>query len=168
MPLIIARAEISDASRIAEIQIECWRRNLSHWAPVSFVERFNTAQQAEKYAARIADPAAIVLVSKQDDQITGVIGAKPNQLGQASYDQYIFGLYVDPAVQRRGIASLLLTKLLDVLKENEAGNAIIFTFAANEPARKLYEKCGGVLLPYTDNAALDLKIPHVSYGLSLK
>ena len=161
MKFDIRPALVSDAEQIAAIQVKCWQERLSAWAPDWFVKQFKQQAQASKYAERIASNVYGVLVAEQNEQILGFSAIKPNLTDVPEYPYQIAALYVDPLVERQGIGKALLQETLQLTDD---GKMIVWTFRDNTSSRKLYEACGGKLLPYTQSSEMDLDIPHVSYG----
>ncbi len=156
-----------DARAIAQVQVDAWMQRMAQWVPSWFLERFDPEKQAAKYRERISDPTMIILVVEDEGKnIVGVIGSKPNTEEPLDCEQKIFGLYVSPDCEGRGVGTLLLRTLLSALRERGVLGMVVFTFADNRPARQLYEALGGQLTPFTDSPNPDLKISHVSYRFS--
>lgn len=144
-------------------------QRLAVWTPPQFLQKFHHEAQTVKFLGRIQDSTQNILVATDTAGIpAGVIGGKRNTEEPQEYDWKIYGFYVMPAHERQGIGSALLIAFLDGLRRVGAQRVIVFTFAANAPARRIYERYGGVLTHYNDSPDIDLKIPHVSYGFDLR
>lgn len=134
--------------------------SLAAWAPV--FESLERAMLPEVYAAfyrgdwRAAqaaavagvcdDPSAHVAVARIDGQIAGFVALKvhvDDDMGE------IYMIAVDPAWQRRGIATGLIQYALEWLAE--AGLSIVMVETGGDPghgpARATYEAAGFELLP---------------------
>lgn len=166
---MIRPAVEQDAPNLAALQVTAWREKLSAWAPQWFVRSFDPGVQTEKYRARIKNPAeTLLVVVDSSDAVEGFIAARPLDGEPSAFDQSIYGFYVHPDLTRRGLGRALLLQLQATLAANGARATLVFTFRDNIPARRCYESCGGVLLPYTESDELaDLKLAHVSYGFGL-
>jgi GNAT superfamily N-acetyltransferase len=164
MTIAIRPAILTDAQRIAEIQIACWQTRLNEWAPQWFVDQFKVEQQKSKYADRIHDDEYKIFVATFNGLDVGFAALKPNKSPPLQFKQQIGALYVDPSHEKQGIGSTLLKHLIAFAEENHLGDVVVWTFRDNAASRRLYEACGGELLPDTQSEDMDLDIPHVSYG----
>ncbi|MCL4400971.1 GNAT family N-acetyltransferase [Candidatus Parvarchaeota archaeon] len=82
-----------------------------------------------------------VLISEKNGKITGFV------LGDLiTYADFTYGsieeLYVLPAFRRKGVASLLMKRMVKKLKGSGARTVIVLTNDKNKPAIKLYEHLG--------------------------
>lgn len=97
----------------------------------------------------LADPARREIWLAEGEQ--GVVG-----WAQVAGD-WLDGLYVDPAAQRRGIG----TALLDVVKSLRPQGFGLWVFACNQPARRFYAERGLEELEETDGSANEERAPDV-------
>lgn len=162
--LLIRPATVADAQAIGQVQVACWQQRLNSWAPEWFVQNFKADEQAAKYAGRIADPSYTVLVAEVEGQVVGFASSKRNESEPLTFSHQIGALYVNPAHEGQGLGSTLLQNLLERDVQHEGKSLVVWTFRDNLRARRVYEACGGQLLPHTEAADMDLDIPHVSYG----
>ena len=70
----------------------------------------------------------------------------------------IQSLYIAPQMQGRGLGSALLSRA-----QTRADRLRLWTFAANRPARKFYEKHGFTEAARTDGAGNDEGLPDIEY-----
>ena len=100
-------------------------------------------EAAEPIAARIAEHDE-VWVAEKDGRLLGFIGIEHStNLGAPVLEK----LYVEPAEQNRGVGAALLEKA----KELSPDELYLWVFQQN-PARRLYERSGFVLVKLTDGA----------------
>jgi len=116
---------------------------------------FIRARNEMDYLPRVPDEAAVpiaarireheeVWVAEEDGRLLGFLGIEHStNLGAPVLEK----LYVDPAEQSRGVG----TALLDKAKELRPGELYLWVFQKN-PARRLYERNGFVLVRLTDGA----------------
>lgn len=62
------------------------------------------------------------------------------QASETDSEIFLQQLFVEPAYQRKGIGSAVLSILLD--RSRKAGKPIVLTVLKNNPARSLYERFG--------------------------
>ena len=116
---------------------------------------FIRARNEMDYLPRVPDEAAVpiaarireheeVWVAEEDGRLLGFLGIEHStNLGAAVLEK----LYVEPAEQNRRVG----TALLDKAKELRPGELYLWVFQKN-PARRLYERNGFVLVRLTDGA----------------
>jgi putative acetyltransferase len=116
---------------------------------------FMRARNEMEYLPRVPDEAAVpiaarirehedVWVAEEDGQLLGFLGIEHSMsLGAPVLEK----LYVEPTEQNRGVGSALLDKA----KELRPGELYLWVFQKN-PARRLYERNGFVLVRLTDGA----------------
>ena len=115
----IKNAEAQDADIIAEIEIECFS---APWSKIQVAEE-------------IVKENVIFLVAKIDDVLCGYVS------GQMILDEfYISNIAVTKDYRNRGVASLLLEKLICELQSRTCAFATLEVRESNFSARKLYEK----------------------------
>lgn len=90
----------------------------------------------EHFAGRLATSA--VFGAYADDQIVGVIGCKRHEGVQECHKAFIWGLYVDPAFRRSGVARALLDACLQAVDPG-VEQLLLTVVADNRPAIALYE-----------------------------
>jgi 8-oxo-dGTP pyrophosphatase MutT (NUDIX family)/ribosomal protein S18 acetylase RimI-like enzyme len=87
-----------------------------------------------------------------------VVGLLVLDLGRAGTG-WIEHLYLDPAWVGRGLGD----KFVQLAKERCAGGLELWTFEANEPARRFYERHGFVAEQFTDGSGNEERAPDVRY-----
>jgi GNAT superfamily N-acetyltransferase len=100
----------------------------------------------------LADPAAVALLATRDGQPAGSIVARADP---AFGEGKIAGLHVLPSVWGQGIGSALHDAALAVLRDAGYRTAGLWVIAANQRARRMYERRGWVLVPGTGQAEFD-------------
>jgi putative acetyltransferase len=116
---------------------------------------FIRARNGMDYLSQVPDEAAVpiaarireheeVWVAEKDGRLLGFLGIEHStNLGAPVLEK----LYVEPAEQNRGVGSTLLDKA----KELRPDELFLWVFQKN-PARRLYERSGFVLVKLTDGA----------------
>lgn len=80
------------------------------------------------------DPRRTLLFAFDDEAAVGMVGAYPNEEGEAE----IIAMYVRPAARGRGVGRLLMRAVLEEL----GGSAVLDVRAAQSAAVALYHACG--------------------------
>jgi RimJ/RimL family protein N-acetyltransferase len=84
-----------------------------------------------------------VLVAERDGVVVGWGKIEhPTPLPASDHVWMITGLAVDPPAQGAGVGRALVEALIDEARKRGARRLTLRVFAPNEPARRLYERCG--------------------------
>jgi len=94
------------------------------------------------WATRLADPTAVALVARCDGSPVGSVMASADR---EFAEGHIAGLHVLPAVWGMGVGSSLHDAALMLLSEAGHHTAGLWVIAANNRARRMYERRGWVL-----------------------
>jgi len=127
---------------------------------------FIRARNDMEYLPRVQDEAAVpiaarirgheeVWVAEEDGRLLGFLGIEHSTNLDAPV---LEKLYVEPAEQNRGVGAALLAKA----KELRPGELYLWVFQKN-PARRLYERSGFVLVRLTDGSANMEREPDALY-----
>ena len=118
----IRRAEFGDISRLCEIDRLAFS---PHW-------RMSTSDFQQ--ALRIASVATVAV--RQGEVLGYQFSTRNDEAG------HLARLAVDPAWQRRGVASLLVHRLLEALRRQRVETLTVNTQASNRPSQYLYQRFG--------------------------
>jgi len=84
-----------------------------------------------------------VLVAELDGQLVGWGKIQhPTELASNDHVWHVTGLGVDPAFEGRGVGRALMEALMEMARERGGSRMTLRVFAANERARRLYERLG--------------------------
>jgi len=81
------------------------------------------------------------IIAKQDGHVVAIVGAVSGY-DVPDNDRYLEYLWVSPEVRGSGVAPSLIQTVLRRLKAAEIGTVWLWILDGNDPARKLYDKCG--------------------------
>ena len=105
-------------------------------------DRFTEEATFTPYAPAGFDPAFVrdhhALVAEEDGRIVGTIFAN---VGNTAFG-YVFGLYVEPEMRRRGLATQLLAEVARELEERSVHHVVLDVDTPNEDARAVYRRLG--------------------------
>ena len=113
--------------------------NATHVAQVAELEKicFADPWSEKSVASELDNIWALWLVAVEDDQVVGYIGS------QTSIDETdVMNVAVHPDCRRRGIAEMLIVRLVEELKKKSSHALMLEVRASNAPAIALYEKLG--------------------------
>ena len=150
----IRRAQRSDLTRIAAVQVESWQDTYSDVLPEDYLADKIAVDLERHWNEVTIKPSDVVLVA-EDDGIIGFIAVwcRP--------DPFIDNLHVKPSKRSKGVGSTLMMAAAQQLIQQGYKTAYLWVVERNERAIRLYERLGGVR---TDRALKNLfghEIPNV-------
>ena len=116
----------------------------------------------------LADPDVSVLVAEDDAELIGYAGCGPSRDPDTETSVgEVRNMFVASSAWRRGVGRALMTAALADLRERGYSEAIVWSFADNEPANAFYENAG-FMRDGTERAEERwANIPEVRYRRSL-
>jgi ribosomal protein S18 acetylase RimI-like enzyme len=148
MHATLRQATAADASRVASLLIDT-RAAFMPYAP--------SARRDEELRAWIASsliPSGGVVVAEIDG---AVVAAMHTECSEAI--SWITQMAVDPAFVGQGIGSLLLAQAVRTMPRPIR----LYTFQANQAARRFYERHGFIPIEFTDGQMNEERCPDVLY-----
>ncbi|WP_411110034.1 GNAT family N-acetyltransferase [Streptomyces sp. c-19] len=142
--LDIRRAVDSDAAEAADV----WLR--SYTAALPDVRRAHTDDEVRAWFRHVVVPGQETWVATLEGAVVALLVLDDEELDQ---------LYVDPPWRGHGIGD----RLVDLAKQRRADGLTLWTFQANAPARRFYERHGFVAAEHTDGSRNEEGEPDVRY-----
>ena len=135
------------------VAIEIRILELENLSAIEAIEQqaYPTPWSRSMFASELAKPASICLGAFEGDELVGYV------INSRYVDAWhVMNVAVDPAHQRRGVATTLLERLFELTRDDERRGYTLEVRVSNEDAIHLYEKLGfdsrGVRRGYyTDN-----------------
>lgn len=148
MILDIRAATLDDADSVADVYLRS-RKELVACAPL-----VHSDEAVRKWVRRHLIPAGQTTVAVIDDQVVGLLAvSKGTDCG------WIDQLYLLPAWVGRGIG----TTLLELARSELPPPIRLYTFQANQRARRFYEHRGFRAVAFGDGSANEEKCPDILY-----
>ena len=101
-------------------------------------------REAEFLETTLQSPNSAMLVCVVDNEIVGTCQVMLNRTSPKTYHRARVALALLRAYWRRGIGTVMLTRLIDIARENGATQVELGYLSGNERAKGLYEKLGFV------------------------
>lgn len=168
--IIIRKADIKDAEKIADIKIEGWQTAYRGIVDDNFLENMNREEEITKRKNNIQNGVNIS-VAEVDGEVVGFCLYRDYNENPEEYpnaDCEITSLYVKSNLKRNGIGKKLFQYILGKLKKEGKKQMILGCFKENYPSRAFYEKMGGRVLKYDEIEFADKKYGLVIYEYNLK
>lgn len=131
-------AAAPEVELVVEVFLDSWRSYLS-LLPEAVSERWTPALAREYWAGQLKRPGQRVVFAESAGRALGMVrfGA-----GEEPASGEVFSLYVRPEASGSGIGSALIAQAEAAMRSEGARTARLWVFAANEPARRFYERLG--------------------------
>ena len=144
MHTIVRQAVVTDARRIAEINVEVWRAAYRGIAPDALLDSLSVADREPRWHAWIGDGNGAILVAERGQEVIGYCASRaPSRDEDAEADvAEIAALYVDAGQWRSGAGTALMTAALDHIRAGGSREVTLWAFAANARAIAFYRRHG--------------------------
>ncbi|WP_089720353.1 GNAT family N-acetyltransferase [Candidatus Entotheonella palauensis] len=150
LPPVFRLATAADADTVSEVYLASQKAFLP-WLP-----RVHTDGEVRQWIRTYLIPTRRVTVAILDDEVVGMMALSDSDHGAVGW---IDQLYLHPDVVRRGIGTALLERA-----KMELGSPIrLYTFQANEGARRFYERHGFRAIAFGDGSQNEEQCPDVLY-----
>lgn len=150
MSLTLRAAAVEDAPSVAEVFLS------SRKAFLPYARLAHSEAEVRQWIRQALIPSDGVTVACLDERVVGMV-AVSRQADASWVDQ----LYVAPQSVGRGIGERLLAHVLSELP----CPVRLYTFQANQRARKFFERHGFKAVAFTDGAGNEEQCPDVLYEL---
>jgi len=164
MVSLVRPAEIGDAAAIAHVHVATWRTAYPGLLPDDFLESLSEAQYEERWARSLGDDSARVYVAEDAGEVVAFASAGRERAGERGYAGELYAIYVLQEAQHRGHGRRLVRAAVGGLRELRLPDMIVWVLRENAPARRFYERLGGVYVrsqPITIGTSL---LQEVAYG----
>ena len=164
----IRTARLSDASAIADIQVETWRDTYAGLISDRTLLGLSRRSHVESWHRILRDTRENNITRVAEGPDACVVGfanagrARPTNL---SYDGEVYTLYVLPDHQGAGHGRGLLGGLFSALSAAGCRSALVWVLAKN-PARFFYEAMGGTLIATREEPFHGVVLSEWAYGWS--
>jgi GNAT superfamily N-acetyltransferase len=164
MVSVVRAAGIGDAAAIARVHVASWRSTYRGILPDDFLESLSEARYEERWKRSLTDHGTRVYVSKDKGEVVAFASGGRERAGEQGYSGELYAIYVLDEARGRGHGRGLVRAVATGLGELGLADMIVWVLRDNAPARRFYERLGGVYVrsqPTTIGATM---LQEVSYG----
>ena len=161
---MVRSATFLDAPAIARVHVASWRTTYRGVLPDDFLASLSEPGYTERWLRVIGEASNQVFVTEVAGEVVGFASGGRERAGEAGYSGELYAIYVLDSAQGRGHGRELVRSVAGGLMRMGLEDMIIWVLRDNGPARRFYERLGGVYVraqPITIGSAT---LEEVSYG----
>ncbi|WP_210640555.1 GNAT family N-acetyltransferase [Pseudomonas sp. Tri1] len=139
----IRRLRAGDAQAYRELMLQAYALH-----PQAFTSHFNerAALPINWWESRLTSRFDVLLGAFVESELVGIVGLALESREKARHKAMLFGMYVTATHCHRGLGFQLVQAALDEARRHSFLRLVQLTVTAgNDPAVKLYQRCGFVL-----------------------
>jgi ribosomal protein S18 acetylase RimI-like enzyme len=162
---LVRRAELADARAIARVHVETWRTTYRGLLTDDFLASLDEAGYAERWRRVLVDSRNNrVYVAENAQGVIGFASGGRERAGEGGYRGELYAIYVLQEAQGDGHGRRLVQAVLGGLRELGLPDMIVWVLRENAPARRFYERLGGVYVREQPITIGPTTLQEVSYG----
>ncbi|WP_037446888.1 GNAT family N-acetyltransferase [Skermanella stibiiresistens] len=166
----IRRARLDDAAAIAYVHVMGWRETYPGIVPARTLATMDVFSRT-RYWAQVLDNKRNridVFVAEMpvdgEDRVVGFGVTGPEQVGLTEYSGEFHALYVLKVGQGRGLGARMMAAMASALIQRGMNASTVWALRDNWPARRFYEKMGGLLVSERPLMFDGTRVMEVAYG----
>ena len=164
--LRVRRAVDTDARQMAALHVAASLQAYAELMPDRELRAITPAERARRWAQCLAAANAddAILVAELNVRILGLGHCGPQRTPALPCPGEFFCVYVDPETQRRGVGTALMAVMARFLIGRGMNAASLWVARDNGPARRFYDRLGGVVWAEREEARSGFTLAEVAYG----
>jgi ribosomal protein S18 acetylase RimI-like enzyme len=132
--------------------------------PDDFLDSLDEERYEERWRRSLADAATRVYVAEDGREVVAFASCGRERAGEERYAGELYAIYVLSRAQRRGHGRSLVRAVTAGLREMGLQDMIVWVLRDNAPARRFYERLGGVYVRSQPITIGSTVLEEVSYG----
>jgi GNAT superfamily N-acetyltransferase len=161
---MVRAATTDDAQEIARVHVASWRSTYEGLLPVDFLEALSEPAYAARWIRFIGEGSSRVYVVEHSGELVGFASGGRERAGETGFSGELYAIYVLDPFQRQGYGRELVRAVVTGLREMGLDDMIIWVLRDNQPARRFYERLGGVYVRAQPTTIGSATLEEVSYG----
>jgi ribosomal protein S18 acetylase RimI-like enzyme len=158
-------AQVKDAEAIAQVHVDSWRTTYAGIIGPGVLNSLSVERRSAFWHEQLetASDRRLNVAETASGKIVGFSSFGPNREIDEQYQGEIYGLYLLKTYQRCGIGRRLVQVAATELRSRDIASLLVWVLAAN-PARKFYERLGGVYVRRQKVEIGEQVLDEVAYG----
>ncbi|MBD0347542.1 MAG: GNAT family N-acetyltransferase [Thermoleophilia bacterium] len=169
--LIVRVAAPADAEALARVHVESWRSAYRRLLPPDYLDALTVAARTPRWRQRLrhVGPRESVVAAERDGVVVGFASAGPSRDpdcdGRVSGELY--AIYLLEHEWGRSTGRALHDAAIEALRDARFADAMLWVLAANERARRFYERQGWAADGTTKVESYGVRVTEVRYRRAL-
>ena len=161
---MVRRATEADASALALVHVDSWRTSYRDLLPREFLDSLSESSYRDRWSRLLSDPSNLIFVAEESNEVVGFASGGRERAGEDGFAGELYAIYLVDKAKRRGHGRELVRAIVDGLKAMGIDDMIIWALTENQPARRFYERLGGVYVRSQPIVIGSTALEEVSYG----
>lgn len=143
--MIIRKAEISDAPKLAKVNVDTWRTTYKGIISDEYLQNLSYKWSEIYFLTVIKKQNRIINCFIAEEESGKIVGFAIGRLEKSENPKYkgeLWSIYVDREHQRKGIGKLLVSAVVEKLLNLNINSMLVWVLKKN-PSRAFYESLGG-------------------------
>jgi L-amino acid N-acyltransferase YncA len=142
---LIRSAALTDVDAIASVHIASWITTYRGLVPDAVLDNQSFERRRDWWKNVVDEHAQQVVVAEEDHQVVGFVYFGAERENDPIYRGELYAIYMLMDYQQKGLGRLLVKATAEGLLTLGIDNMLVWVLSRN-PARRFYEKLGGVYL----------------------
>ncbi len=165
--MLIREATLADARAIARIHIDSWRSTYRGLVSDEFLDNLRLEDRLARWEQLLSFQQRGTVSYVAEDapgQVVGFGYGGPERTGHPDYKGELWALHIAGPYQRAGLGRRLTAGVAERLHDMGLNSILIWVLKYNHPARRFYERLGGMYVTERLEAFAGGSIEEVAYG----
>lgn len=163
----IRLARQSDAAALARISVDTWRTAYKGYVAEEFLNRLNYEAREKIWIKQFAErnyQQEFFAAELPSGEVVGFATCGPRRHGPEAFDAELYAIYVLPQHHRSGLGEALFLACEQFLIAQGFERLQLWVLEKNVPARRFYERLGGVPTARGTIKIGETETPEIGYG----
>ncbi len=164
--MIVRAGALADAPAIARVHVASWQTSYRGIVPETYLAELSVEAREQMWASMLSareERRCVFVAEDAAGQVVGFASGGARRDGDPAYAGELYAIYLLQSAQGDGAGRRLVAAVARRLAELEMRSMLVWVFRDN-PARRFYERLGGVYLSEQHFELGGTTLTEVSYG----
>jgi GNAT superfamily N-acetyltransferase len=162
--MTVRAALVEDAAAVARVHVATWRSAYRGILPDDLLASLSESAYKERWTRIFSEGSHLAYVAEESDRVVGLASAGRDRADETLFGGELYAIYVLKGVQGRGHGRALVRAVVEGLRGLGLVGMIVWVLRDNQPARRFYERLGGVYAGSQPITIGSTSLEEVAYG----
>jgi ribosomal protein S18 acetylase RimI-like enzyme len=164
----IREMKLADLPAIARVNVDSFRASHEGIVSEEFIGALSYSFAEERFIRMLekSERQSTIFVAEHEKKVVGYAMAGLAREEVKGFEGELYGIYINPDHQRKGIGKRLVRAVVNHLKNKGVNSLFVWVFKKNYPARKFYTDIGGEIIQDRNLKLGEELVGEVAYGWS--